>query len=154
MAYDFDTAKLAARSKSSIGVDMMAGLRKLDAVARDMERKRGSCRLPALVPDDLEKRFYSQHMKVSMALREGGNQDALHEIERMVTAWRFRDREAERLGAQPIDPAVWEVALFDRAVVAIVRHAGSHGDQAAIARRQGCTNAHDHGGYVLVGEQR
>ena len=47
-----------------------------------------------------------------------------------------------------------EVALFDRTVVAIVRYAGSHGDQAAIARRQGCTNAHDHGGYVLVGEQR
>ncbi len=121
MAYDFDTARLATRSKSDIVVDMMAALHRLDALARDMERKWGSCRLPSLVPDDLAKRFYSQHRKVSMALREGRNQDALFEIDRMVAAWRFLDREAERLGAEPIDPAVWEVTLSDGTVVAIVR---------------------------------
>lgn len=121
MAYDFDTARLATKQKSDIVVDMMAALHKLDALARDMERKWGSCRLPALVPDDLAKRFYSQHRKVSMALREGRNQDALNEIERMATGWRFLDREADRLGAEPIHPAVWEVALFDGTVVAIVQ---------------------------------
>lgn len=121
MAYDFDTAKVTTRSKADIVVDMMAALHRLEALARDMERKWGSCRLPSLVPDDLAKRFYAQHRKVSMALRDGRNQDALHEIGRMVTAWRFLDQEAERLGAKPIDPAVWEVALSDGTVVAIVR---------------------------------
>lgn len=114
MAYDFDTARLATKPKSEIVVDMMAALHRLDALAREMERKWGACRLPALVPDDLAKRFYSQHRKVSMALREGRHQDALHEIERMVTAWRFLDQEADRLGAEPIHPAVWEVALRPR----------------------------------------
>jgi hypothetical protein len=121
MAYDFDTARVATKPKSEIVVDMMAALHRLDALARDMERKWGACRLPALVSDDLSKRFYAQHRKVSMALREGRDQDALHEIARMVTAWRFLDREAERIGAMPIHPEVWEVALSDGTVVAIVR---------------------------------
>lgn len=121
MAYDFDTARVVTRPKLDIVVDVMAALHRLDALARDMERKWGSCRLPALVPEDLARRFYSQHRKVSMALREGRNQDALHEIGRMVTAWRFLDREADRLGAEPIHPAVWEVALSNGTVVAIVR---------------------------------
>ena len=77
MAYDFDTARLATRSKSEVVVGMMAALHKLDALARDMERKWGSCRLPALAPDQLAKRFYSQHRKVSMAIRSGRNADAL-----------------------------------------------------------------------------
>lgn len=121
MAYDFDTVRLATKPKTEIVVDMMAALHRLDALARDMERKWGACRLPALVPDDLAKRFYSQHRKVSMALREGRHQDALYEIERMVTAWRFLDQEADRLGAEPIHPAVWEVALSDGTVAAIVQ---------------------------------
>ena len=133
MAYDFDSARVATRSKSEIVVDMMAALHKLDALARDMERKWGSCRLPALVGDELSHRFYSQHRKVSMALRKGRNQDALHEIDRMVTAWRFLDAQADRLGAAPIDPAVWEVALSDGTVVAIVRDE----DSAAAVDPQG-----------------
>lgn len=129
MAYDFDTATVATRPKSEIVVDMMAALHRLDALAREMERKWGSCRLPSLVADDLSKRFYAQHRKVSMALREGGNSDALHEIGRMIVAWRYLDQEAERLGASPIDPGVWEVALSDGTVVAIVRDAD---DAAAV----------------------
>ena len=121
MTYDFDTARVATRPQAEIVVDMMAALHRLDALAREMERKWGACRLPALVPDELSRRFYSQHRKVSMALREGRNQDALHEIGRMVTAWRFLDQEADRLGAEPIDPAVWEVTLSDGTVAAIVR---------------------------------
>lgn len=121
MTYDFDTARVATRPKAEIVVDMMAALHRLDALAREMERKWGACRLPALVPDELSRRFYSQHRKVSMALREGRNQDALHEIGRMVTAWRYLDHEADRLGAEPIDPAVWEVVLSDGTVAAIVR---------------------------------
>ena len=121
MAYDFDTARLATKPKAEIVVDMMAALHRLDALARDMERKWGACRLPALVPEDLAKRFYSQHRKVSLALREGRNQDALRETKRMVTAWRFLDQEADRLGAEPIHPAVWEVALSDGTVAAIVQ---------------------------------
>src|SRR5690606_13186313 len=121
MTCDFDTARVATKPKSEIVVDMMAALHKLDALARDMERKRGACRLAALVPADLAKRFYSQHRKVSLALREGRNQDALRETKRMVTAWRFLDQEADRLGAEPIHPAVWEVALSDGTVVAIVQ---------------------------------
>lgn len=121
MAYDFDTARLATKPKSEIVVDMMAALHKLDALARDMERKWGACRLPALVPEELAKRFYSQHRKVSIAMREGRNQDALHEISRMMAAWRCLDQEADRLGADPIHPAVWEVALSDGTVVAIVQ---------------------------------
>lgn len=121
MAYDFDTARVATRPKSEIVVDVMAALHRLDALARDMERKWGACRLPSLVPEDLSRRFYSQHRKVAMALREGRNQEALHEIGRMVSAWRYLDQEAERLGAASIDPAVWEVVLSDGTVVAIVR---------------------------------
>lgn len=154
MAYDFDAARMATRPKSEVVVDMTAALHKLDALAREMERKWGVCRLPALVPENLAKRFYSQHRKVSIALREGRNQDVIHEIERMVTAWRFLDREAERLGAESIDPALWEVALSAGTVIATVRYADSHGDQTAIARRQGGTSDHDRDGYVLVGERR
>ena len=39
----------------------------------------------------------------------------------MKTAWRFLDRDADRLGAESIDPAVWEVTLSDGTVAAIVR---------------------------------
>lgn len=121
MAYDFDTARLATKPKSDIVVDMMAALHSLDALARDMERKWGSCRLPALVPDELSRKFYSQHRKVSMAIRSGRNADALVEIDKMKTAWRYLDRQADQLGAEPIHPAVWEVALSDGTVVAIVQ---------------------------------
>ncbi|WP_099865943.1 hypothetical protein [Pararhizobium haloflavum] len=121
MGFDFDTAQLTTRSRSQIVVDMMAALHKLDALAREMERKWGACRLPSLVPDELSKRFYSQHRKLAMALREGRDQDALHEIDRMVNAWRYLDGEADRLGAEPIHPGVWEVALGDGTVAAIVK---------------------------------
>jgi hypothetical protein len=121
MAYDFDNAAVKMRSRADIVAEMMAGLQGLDVLAREMERKWGSCRLPALVSEDLAKRFYSQHRKTSMAVREGREEDAIVEINRMKTAWRYLDGEAERLGAEPINPNVIEETLSDGTVIAIVR---------------------------------
>src|SRR5690606_24257544 len=38
----------------------------------------------------------------------------------LIGAGHFLDRQADQLGAEPIHPAVWEVALSDGTVVAIV----------------------------------
>jgi len=43
------------------------------------------------------------------------------EAERMVVAWSALNKAAEDAGAQPISPQVWEVALPDGSVAAIVQ---------------------------------
>ena len=58
-------------SRSELVKRSIFELNKLDALARDMERKWGVGRLPLLVPDELSDRFFSQHRKTGQALRSG-----------------------------------------------------------------------------------
>ena len=120
MAYDFDNAKVNAKSKHDLAVEMVAALNKLDATARAMERKWGAARLPSLVDDGLAARFYNQHRKVAEASRDHRDRDTITEAGKMLTAWQYLDGEATRLGAEPIHPSVWEV-VSDGNVIAIVR---------------------------------
>lgn len=121
MAYDFDNATMATRNKTDIVREMVAALSNLDALARQMERKWGAARLPALVPDDLCQKFYRQRQKLAEASHNHRDDDTIVEAARMATAWRYLDQEASRLGAEPIHPSVWETTLSDGTVVAIVR---------------------------------
>lgn len=121
MAYDFDNATVVTCSKQDVVREMMAAIQSLDVLARAMERKWGASRLPALVSDELCQRFYRQLVKLRAASHEHRDEDTIVEAGRMVTAWRYLDQEAERLGAEPIHPAVWETTLSDGTVIALVR---------------------------------
>ena len=102
--FDFDAATVSATSKEELAKRSIFELNRLDALAREMERKWGVGRLPLLVADDLADRFFSQHRKTSAALRSGDPLASLEQIARMRTAWRRLDAEAERLGARTISP--------------------------------------------------
>ncbi|TJW14937.1 MAG: hypothetical protein E5W82_09430 [Mesorhizobium sp.] len=116
-----DTITDRSASKEELTKRSIFELNRLDALARDMERKWGVGRLPLLVADDLSGRFFSQHRKTSRALRSGDPQDSLEQIARMMNAWRRLDAEAERLGAKTISPVSIETNLSDGTVMVIVR---------------------------------
>jgi hypothetical protein len=121
MAYDFDTATVTRIDPAEWLRKQTMALNRLDALAREMERKWGHGRLLALVPDDLAERFLSQHRKMRAALQAQDFKQAVCEIDRMANAWRALDSVAERSGASVISPIVWETLLSDGTVVAIVR---------------------------------
>lgn len=135
MAYDFNTATIATRPRGEVVGEMVALRNNLEAVARQMERKWGKARLQALVPDELCQRFYRQLAKVRAAAAENDDQASIVETRKMIGAWHYLDREAERLGAEPLHPMVWETALSDGTVIAIVH---DHDDEfAMLADQQG-----------------
>lgn len=93
----------------------------LDLVASAMESKWGADRLRLLVGVELREKFDRQRYLVNQALWHGDLEDVRRETSRMVVAWKALDRAASQAGAEPLVSDVWEVALEDGTVAAIVR---------------------------------
>lgn len=92
----------------------------VDQVAIEMEAKWGADRLRLLVGADLREKFDRQRYKLNQAIWHGSLEDVREQSERMARAWRSLDRAAEAAGQAPLSPHVWEVALSDGTVAAIV----------------------------------
>jgi len=97
-------------------------LDEVDALAAEMELKWGVGRLRLLVPSDMRERFDRQRYLLNQAIWHGHDLEQVKvQSARMCRAWNALDAKAIELGAKPLDPLVWEVALDDGSVVAIVR---------------------------------
>ena len=92
-----------------------------DHLALEAERTWGAGRLRLLVDDELRARFDSQRLKLNHAIRHGELEDVKREALRMQNAWRALDAAATQAGATGLSPLVWEVALPDGKVAALVR---------------------------------
>ena len=91
-----------------------------DHTAAEMEAKWGADRLRRLVTADLRERFDRQRYLFNQAIWSGELEDVKRESGRMVKAWGALDRAATMAGRAPLDPKVWEIALPDGTVAAIV----------------------------------
>jgi hypothetical protein len=93
----------------------------VDALAIAMEAKWGADRLRLLVDAGLREKFDRQRYRLNEAIRDGTLVDIQTECARMTTAWRALDAAADLAGADRLDPKVWEVAMPDGTVLAIVQ---------------------------------
>ena len=93
----------------------------VDAVAIAMEARWGAGRLRLLVDDRLREKFDRQRFLFNAAIWHGDMQQVVLQSRRMIAAWQALAREAEAAGAPILSPEVWEVALADGTVVALVR---------------------------------
>jgi hypothetical protein len=91
-----------------------------DQTACEMEAKWGADRLRLLVSPDLREKFDRQRYLFNQAIWHGELKDVRRESGRMVNAWFALDRAAENAGASKLSREVWEVALADGSVAAIV----------------------------------
>jgi len=98
-----------------------AAINGTDQVAVTMEQKWGVGRLPLLVSTELREKFYRQDYLLNQAIWHGDLEAVRTQAARMASAWRALDGAAEAAGAEPLSPEVWEVALEDGTVVALVR---------------------------------
>ena len=93
----------------------------VDAVAIAMEARWGAGRLRLLVDDSLREKFDRQRFLFNAAIWHGDMQAVVLQSRRMIAAWQALARAAEAAGAPILSPEVWEVALADGTVVALVR---------------------------------
>jgi len=107
----------------------------LDLVAIEMERKWGAGRLRLLVDTVLREKFDRQRYLVNQALWHGELQDVITQARRMIKAWQALDKAAEAAGKAQLDTDVWEVALPDGSVAALVRDPHQAGKVAAENRQ-------------------
>lgn len=91
-----------------------------DETAAEMEAKWGADRLRLLVSPELREKFDRQRYLLNQAIWHGELEDVRRETGRMVNAWAALDRAATATRKQPLAPAVWEIALGDGSVAAIV----------------------------------
>lgn len=91
-----------------------------DETAAEMESKWGVDRLRLLVGPELREKFDRQRYLLNQAIWHGDLEAVRRESGRMVIAWQALDRTALAAGKQPLAPQVWEVALADGSVAAIV----------------------------------
>lgn len=106
---------------SAVYIEGKAHLDGVDALAVEMERKWGAGRLRLLVEPEWRAKFDSQRVKLNHACWHGDFDDVQREAGRMQSAWRKLDALAAEAGKAPIAPEVWEIALEDGKVAAIVR---------------------------------
>ena len=92
-----------------------------DHLAIEMERKWGVDRLRLLVGVELRERFDRQRLLYNAAVWHKDLEEVKVQSARMVTAYMVLDGAAEAAGAPKLSPLVWELALTDGTVVAIVR---------------------------------
>ena len=97
-----------------------AYLDEADQTACEMEAKWGADRLRLLVGPELREKFDRQRYLLNQAIWHGELEDVRRESMRMVKAWLALNAAAEAAGKLPISPHVWEVALGDGSVAAIV----------------------------------
>lgn len=91
-----------------------------DETASEMEAKWGVDRLRLLVSPELREKFDRQRYLFNQAIWHGDLEAVKRESGRMVKAWLALDKAATADGKQLLSPAVWEVALADGSVAAIV----------------------------------
>lgn len=91
-----------------------------DATAIEMERRWGAGRLRLLVSPELREKFDRQRYLFNAAIWHGDLEAVRRESERMIKAWQALDRAADTAAQLPLLPLVWEVALADGTVAAIV----------------------------------
>lgn len=88
--------------------------------AAEMEAKWGADRLRLLVGPELREKFDRQRYLLNQAIWYGELEQVRRESMRMVTAWLVLDKAATAAGKAPLSPQVWEIALGDGSVAAIV----------------------------------
>jgi hypothetical protein len=86
-----------------------------------MEAKWGVGRLRLLVSPELREKFDRQGYLLNQAIWHGDVEAVRREAARMTLAWQKLDHHAHQAGASVLSPEVWEVALEDGTVAAIVR---------------------------------
>jgi hypothetical protein len=91
-----------------------------DETAAEMEAKWGCDRLRLLVGPELREKFDRQRYLLNQAIWHGELEAVRREAGRMVVAWQALDRVATEAGKGCLSPEVWEVALADGSVAAIV----------------------------------
>lgn len=91
-----------------------------DQTACEMEAKWGCDRLRLLVGPELREKFDRQRYLLNQAVWHGELEAVRRESGRMVNAWLALDRVATEAGKAGLAPVVWEVALADGTVAAIV----------------------------------
>jgi hypothetical protein len=102
---------------------MIAGrayLDEADQTATEMEARWGVGRLRLLVSPELREKFDRQRYLLNQAVWHGVLEEVKRESMRMVKAWLALDRAAEDARRAKLSPQVWEVALADGSVAAIV----------------------------------
>lgn len=102
---------------------MIAGrayLDEADLTASEMEARWGVGRLRLLVTPELREKFDRQRYLLNQAVWHGDLEAVRRESQRMVKAWLALDRAASDAGKAALSPQVWEVALADGSVAAIV----------------------------------
>lgn len=110
-----------------------AYLDEADLTASEMEARWGVGRLRLLVGPELREKFDRQRYLLNRAVWHGELEDVRRESMRMVKAWLALDRAASDAGHGALSPQVWEVALANGSVAAIVPDY----DHARLARGDG-----------------
>jgi hypothetical protein len=106
----------------------------VDLTAREMESKWGVDRLRLLVGVEMREKFDRQRFLFNKAIWHGDLEDIRQQSKRMIAAWRALDRKATEKGVQGLSPDVWEVALPDGKVAALVRSNDDAGHVVADGR--------------------
>lgn len=101
-----------------------AEIDEVDIVASAMDKKWGVDRLRLLVGVELREKFDRQRFLFNKAIWHGDLEEVRQQARRMIAAWRALDRQATEKGADGLAPEVWEVALPDGRVAALVRTNG------------------------------
>ena len=109
-----------ARTPGTV-IAFQAAIDGADHAAVTMELRWGAGRLRLLVPPELREKFDRQRFKLNAAVWHGDLEAVRRESERMVKAWIALDVAAVAAQHDFLDPAVWEVALKDGTVLALVR---------------------------------
>lgn len=121
-----------ARSWARTNGEYIAGRAYLDGAdetACQMEAKWGADRLRLLVSPELREKFDRQRYLLNQAIWHGDLEAVRRESGRMVTAWLVLDKAAAAAGKERLAPNVWELALDDGRVVALVH---TDADAAAV----------------------
>ena len=97
-----------------------AYLDEADLTASQMESRWGADRLRLLVGPELREKFDRQRYLLNQAIWHGELEAVRREAQRMVRAWLALDAAATAAGQTKLSPQVWEIALADGSVAAIV----------------------------------
>ena len=92
----------------------------VENMAQEIERKWGVGKLRLFAPVELRNKFDSQRFKLNEAMFEGDLDNLIRQCRRMKLAWEALERNAVE-GGRSHHPDVWECALPDGTVLAIVR---------------------------------
>ena len=119
---DFAPAPVVTPWSKTPGMEIAgrAYIDEADLTAVEMERKWGAGRLRLLVGPELREKYDRQRYLFNQAIWHGDLESVRRESQRMVKAWLALDKHAEAAGMGKLDPKVWEVALEDGTVAAIV----------------------------------